>query len=48
MAHPERAPEVAAIVGCFIVLCIVAVPLNLRLSHTYQRQMDELDVLPKG
>jgi hypothetical protein len=48
MAHPERAPEVAAIVGCFIVLCIVAVPLNLRLSHKYQRQMDELDVLPKG
>jgi hypothetical protein len=47
MAHPERAPEVAAIVGCFIVLSIVAVPLNLRLSRKYQRQMDELDALPK-
>jgi hypothetical protein len=47
IAHPELARGFEGIVACFIVLCIVAVPLNLRLSRKYQRQMDELDALPK-
>jgi acyl-CoA synthetase (AMP-forming)/AMP-acid ligase II len=37
----------AAIAACLIVLGIVAVPLNLRLSRKYQPQIDELDALPK-
>jgi hypothetical protein len=47
MAHPELAQGLTAIVGAFIVLCIVAIPLNLRLSRKYQRQIDEVDALPK-
>jgi hypothetical protein len=47
MAHPEAARGFAAIAASFIVMGIVAVPLNLRLSRRYQRQMDELDALPK-
>ena len=47
MAHPELAREYAVITICYILLGIVAVPLNQRLSRTYQRQIDELDALPK-
>lgn len=47
MAHPELAREYAVITTCFIILGIVAVPLNQRLSRKYQRQIDELDALPK-
>jgi hypothetical protein len=48
MTHPEFGRWfAAAIAACLIVLGIVAVPLNLRLSRKYQRQIDELDALPK-
>jgi hypothetical protein len=48
MAHPEVGRGFAAVIAaCLIVLGIAAVPLNLRLSRKYQRQMDELDLLPK-
>ena len=47
MAYPELARGLAAIAGAFIVLCIVAVPMNLKLSRKYQRQIDELDALSK-
>jgi hypothetical protein len=47
MAQPELARGLAAIAGTFIVLSILAVPLNLRLSRKYQRQIDEVDTLPK-
>jgi hypothetical protein len=47
MAYPELARGLAAIAGAFIVLCIVAVPMNLKLSRKYQRQIDEVDALPK-
>ena len=48
MTHPEFGRWFAgAIAACLIVLGIVAVPLNLRLSRKYQRQIDELDALPK-
>ena len=46
-AHPELKPELAVIGVCFMALCIAAIPLNLRLSRKYQRQIDELDSLPK-
>jgi hypothetical protein len=47
MADPGSTRELAFIVACFIGLCIVEVPINRRLSRKYQRQMDELDALPK-
>jgi len=48
MAHTELARGYAAIMTYFLlVVGIVAVPLNLRLSRKYQRQIDELDALPK-
>jgi hypothetical protein len=48
MAHPELGRGFAtAIAACLFVLGIVAVPLNLRMSRKYQRQIDELDALPK-
>ena len=48
MAYPGLTRNLAIIGACFIGLCIVAVPVNLRLSRKYQRQMDALDELPKG
>jgi hypothetical protein len=45
LAHPELARGFAAVAASFIVLGIAAVPLNLRLSRKYQRQLDELDAL---
>jgi hypothetical protein len=47
IARPELAPILAAIMVCFVALLIVAVPNNLRCSRKYQRQIDELDALPK-
>jgi hypothetical protein len=47
MAYPELARGLAAIAGAFIVFGILAVPINLKLSRKYQRQIDELDALPK-
>jgi hypothetical protein len=47
MAYPELARGLAAIAGGFIVLCILALPMNLKLSRKYQRQIDEVDALPK-
>jgi hypothetical protein len=48
MAHPELGRGFAASsAACLIVLGIAAVPLNLRLSRKYQRQIDELDAQPK-
>jgi len=47
MAYPESARVMAVIGACFLGLCVVAVPLNLRLSRKYQRQIDEVDSLPK-
>ena len=47
MAYPALALGWTANAICFIVLGIAAVPLNLRLSRKYQRQIDELDALPK-
>jgi amino acid permease len=47
IAYPELKRLLSMIGACFIALCIVAIPLNLRLSRKYQRQIDELDSLPK-
>jgi hypothetical protein len=46
-AHPEVAWVMVADMVCFIVLCILAVRLNLRCSRKYQRQIDELNSLAK-
>lgn len=46
-AHPELERNLAIIGACFLGLCVVAVPLNLRLSRKYQREIDELDSLSK-
>jgi hypothetical protein len=48
MAYPRLARGLAMIGVCFLLGCVLAVPINLRLSRRYQRQMDELDALPKG
>jgi hypothetical protein len=49
MAHPEFGQGFAAATyACLIILGIVAVPGNLRLSRKYQRRIDELDALPKA
>jgi hypothetical protein len=32
----------------FLSLCVVAVPLNLRLARQYQRRMDELDAMEQA
>lgn len=48
MAQPDLAWDFVAIAGAFIVLCIVAVPKNLRLSRKYQREIDEVDALPRS
>jgi hypothetical protein len=47
MPYPGLAGGLAIFAACFLSLCVVAIPLNLRISRKYQRQMDELDALPK-
>jgi hypothetical protein len=48
MAHPEFGRGFAGAIAAFlIILGIVAVPGNLRLSREYQGRIDELDALPK-
>lgn len=47
MAHPHLAQSMTRIGACFLGLCVVAVPLNLRRSRKYQRQIDELDSMTK-
>ena len=45
MADPGSVRVVLAIGAFFLGVCVLAVPLNLRLSRKYQRQIDELDAL---
>jgi hypothetical protein len=48
IAHPEFGRRFAATVAIsLIILGIVAVPGNLRLSRKYHRQIDDLNALPK-
>jgi hypothetical protein len=47
IAHPDAARFMAAPGGVFIVLCIIGVPANLKLSRKYQRRIDEVHALPK-
>jgi hypothetical protein len=42
IAHPRTKEVVAIVVTCFFALCVLAVPLNLRRSSKYQRQINEL------
>lgn len=45
IASPESARFMAIIGVFFLGGCALAIPLNLRLSRKYQRQIDELDAL---
>ena len=45
IASPESARFMAIIGAFFLGGCVLAIPLNLRLSRKYQRQIDELDAL---
>lgn len=47
VANPSLELFVRVVGACAVVLFIVSVPLNLRLSRKYQRQIDEIDSLPK-
>jgi hypothetical protein len=40
-----RATLKAAIIVAFLTLCVVAVPVNIRLARRYQHSIDELDFL---
>jgi hypothetical protein len=46
-AHPETASINHWTLFSFVALAIAAIPLNLGLACKYQRQIDELDALPK-
>lgn len=45
--HPEVAQMIRSETIAFLVLGVVAIPLNLWLAKKYQRQIDELDRLQK-
>jgi hypothetical protein len=44
-AHPEVVRIIYFEIITFVVLVIAAIPLNLRMARTYQRQIDELSGL---
>lgn len=46
-ARPETARINHWTLFCFMALAIAAIPLNLWLARKYQRQIDEVDALPK-
>jgi FtsH-binding integral membrane protein len=43
VAHPELAPFIRVEAAVFVLLLIVAVPLNLGRARKYQREIDALD-----
>jgi hypothetical protein len=47
-AHPELATFIWLELAVFLILAIIAVPLNLRLARKYQHRIDALDALQKG
>ena len=47
LAHPALARIVHINIAVFLVLGVLAFPLNLKLARKYQRQIDELDKLRK-
>ena len=47
MAHPAIARIMHFDMVAFLVLCVLAFPLNLKLARKYQGQIDELDELRK-
>jgi hypothetical protein len=47
-AHPELATFIWLELATFLILAIIAVPLNLRLARRYQHRIDALDALQKG
>jgi hypothetical protein len=48
IAHPESATFIRLEGLAFLLLAAIAVPLNLRKAHQYQRQIELLDSLPKS
>ena len=42
-AHPELIQIIRFEIASFIVIVLIAIPLNLRMAKKYQRQIDELD-----
>ena len=47
-AYPEIATYMWCVLATYLILAIIAVPLNLRLARQYQRRIDALDVSQKG
>jgi hypothetical protein len=45
IAHPELTRPIRLEMVALIVLAVLAIPVNLRLAHRYQRQINELDSL---
>ncbi len=45
IVHPVIARQMAGIVLVYLILGVLAVPLNLRRARGYQRRIDELDAL---
>jgi hypothetical protein len=43
LVYPKTEWVMALVVVCFLALLVLAVPVNLKLAHKYQRQIDELD-----
>ena len=47
IAYPQAAPFVFAEMAFFLILLAIAVPLNLRISRKYQREINQLESLQK-
>ena len=48
IALPRLTRFFAMWAAVFLILCVLAVPRNLRVARRYQRRMDDLDVIVKG
>lgn len=47
-AYPQIAKFMWWVLATFLILAVIAVPLNLRLARQYQRRVDALDLSQKG
>jgi len=48
IAHPANSRPPATMAVVFLVICVLAIPNNLRVAHRYQRRIDDLDAIERN
>jgi hypothetical protein len=48
IAHPANSRGPATMATVFLMICVLAIPNNLRVAHKYQRRIDDLDAIERS